>query len=271
MILSLNTLACLIRYRAIFVSSAACLGLVLIAPGRSADAVVIYSQDFELPDVGTAIASGGPDSGISLPSGPPAWFYTGNGNFRGIVDETYVLGGTIIAQPQATSGDQLAFVNSTNSGSGTGSLFVTAINAGDLSNYTTLNLQVDVGNTNLVNNGGDPSNTVTVGLWSPVTSSFVASNSFLLNTIAEATSLNKSVNLEISSLTAPQLAGALQVRLQVSSTTATLSQLTFDTVLVQTVEIVETVPEPSTYALGLIGLAGLGLLAWRRKRRIADC
>jgi hypothetical protein len=29
------------------------------------------------------------------------------------------------------------------------------------------------------------------------------------------------------------------------------------------------VPEPSTYALGLIGLAGLGLFAWRKKYRRA--
>jgi hypothetical protein len=29
--------------------------------------------------------------------------------------------------------------------------------------------------------------------------------------------------------------------------------------------VAETVPEPSTYALGLIGLAGLGLVAWRRR------
>lgn len=31
------------------------------------------------------------------------------------------------------------------------------------------------------------------------------------------------------------------------------------------------VPEPSTYALGLIALAGLGLIVWRRRRKIADC
>jgi hypothetical protein len=32
-----------------------------------------------------------------------------------------------------------------------------------------------------------------------------------------------------------------------------------------------SVPEPSSYALGLIGLAGLGLVVWRRRSRIADC
>ncbi|MCE9553992.1 MAG: PEP-CTERM sorting domain-containing protein [Planctomycetes bacterium] len=34
---------------------------------------------------------------------------------------------------------------------------------------------------------------------------------------------------------------------------------------------VRSVPEPSTYALGLIGLAGLGLVGWRRRKRISDC
>jgi len=31
---------------------------------------------------------------------------------------------------------------------------------------------------------------------------------------------------------------------------------------------VSSVPEPSTYALGLLGLAGLGVVAWKRKRSI---
>ena len=78
--------------------------------------------------------------------------------------------------------------------------------------------------------------------------------------IPATTSRDGSIEVESTTFT-PLTSGSYTLNFQSANVSNGHSYI--DNVLL---EAAETVPEPSTYALGLIGLAGLGLVAWQRKR-----
>jgi len=125
----------------------------------------------------------------------------------------------------------------------------------------------------LVSPDNNPSNLVTVG-------EFQAYGRNAAAMLFSGSLDTPSFDLDFTSLTAPQLAllsNVELVRLQILSSSR--SELDFDNGVgiisgqrsgfaeVQFFNQEVLVPEPSTYALGLIGLAGLGLVVWRQRRQ----
>jgi len=192
--------------------------LFALGAAQSSAAPLFTSEGFESPHVNSNTFSAG---NVTNWAGVGASY-----NGFGVVGGLFV-DGNVAAEPAPTQGTQQAFLNAQN-GQPSG-LSRTVVGAGGLSSYSTLTITVDVGRARLTAAHADFSASTTLVLGFSIGSTFVASLPITMSSVPAATFvLNRTVTLNTSSLTGPQLAQPLTVEFRASSTGADVTQTLLD-------------------------------------------
>ena len=193
---------------------------ILLALGGSQGvaAPLFTTEGFESPHV---------NSNAYLAGAVTNWVGVGGSyNGFGVVGGLFI-DGNVAAEPPPTEGSQQAFLNSQN-GQPSG-LSRTVVGAGGLSSYATLAITVDVGRARLTATHVDYSASTTLLVGFSIGSTFVASLPITMSSVPAATFvLNRTVTLNTSSLTGPQLEAPLTVEFRASSTGADVTQTLVD-------------------------------------------